>query len=516
MIPGRGDEKRRIVPRWRSPQATVEAGEFESVERTGTSEVPDVAEEFSQSLERWRGSPNMGTAAEVIASASMAKREREAVDAATFVKDKSRLAGPLLLERAECLLSLVRGTRVASDGGIPAISPVLMGSYDEMRKQIAPLKRRVFADPQDALAWLEMGRLHATVGNVEQAMRAVRVASSLARDSRYVLRSASRFFLHAGEPDTAHEVLRRSARSRFDPWLSAAEIATAQVAGELPRTIKTAKEMLGGGAFADHDLSELRSALATTSLLDGRKKDARRLLEASLRGPTENAVAQALWVAVNGEMSELSGAVVGSLNTPRSFEARSVASYNAGNWEDALRQARFWYDDEPFSGRAAIHASVIASVAFEKYEEAISILRSALRASPGHFLLQTNLIFNLAQSGKLEEAAALMKEVRPAPDHIPSRVVMLANSGLLLMKGGHLDAGRKAYEEAISLARDSGLRELAEQAMLYFTAEELSAHNIAVLPHAQALLEDVNRMKPPEARVAIARLQRILERLPRE
>lgn len=60
----------------------------------------------------------------------------------------------------------VRGTRVASDGGMPVISPVLMGSYDEMRKQIAPLKRRVFADPQDALAWLEMGRLHATVGDV--------------------------------------------------------------------------------------------------------------------------------------------------------------------------------------------------------------------------------------------------------------------------------------------------------------------------------------------------------------
>ncbi len=513
MIPGGRDEKRRVVPRWRSPQATVEAGEFESLDRVAPSQVPDLSRELSESLERWEGSSNIGTAAEVIASATMTSREREAADAAAFVIDRGTQAGPLLLERAKNLLASVRGTAIPLDAEMPALSSILIGDYGETKRQIAPLKRRVFADPFDALAWLEMGRLHATVGNVVQATRAVRVACSLAQDSRYVLRSASRFFLHAGEKHTAHEILRRSVRSKFDPWLSSAEIATAQVAGEKPRTIKTARELHSGGAFADHDLSELRSALATTSVLDGHRKDAKKFLMASLRKPTENAVAQALWIAVDGEMRDLSDSIVESLDTPRSFEARSFANYNAGKWEEALKQARFWFDDEPFSGRAAVHAAVIASVAFERYEDAIAILRSASRASPGHFLIQTNLTFNLAQAGKLEEAAALFKEVRAAPGHVPSRVVMLANLGLLQMKGGHLTEGRQSYTQAITLASESGLRDLAEQAMLYFASEELGVKNKEALPHARELVADVERARPPEVRLAITRLRRLIARL---
>ena len=173
-----------------------------------------------------------------------------------------RKSGTLLLRRASELLGR-RVENLATTDRRP--SAARLGdtaspeSYAAVRTRIQPLKKRVRANPRDALAWLEMGRIHATVGNHERAVRAVRVAASLAGENRFVLRSASRFYLHAGDLDLAHDVLRRSPRTKFDPWLSAAEIATAQVAAIVPRTIRTGKGLSEGGAFSDHALSELRA-----------------------------------------------------------------------------------------------------------------------------------------------------------------------------------------------------------------------------------------------------------------
>jgi tetratricopeptide (TPR) repeat protein len=447
----------------------------------------------------------------------MAGREREAVEAATFIVGQDEHSGVLLRERAEALLRRQGALPSESRPSSPdSETGEASSEYASIRRLIRPLRKRVKADPHDALAWLEMGRLHATVGNAERALRAVRVAHSLAEDSRFVLRSASRFFLHSGDPETAHEILRRSARTKVDPWLSAAEIATAQVANVSPRSIRTSKDLLSSGRFSDHDLSELRAALATDALLDRKRKDAKRLLESSLRLPTENAVAQALWIAQSAEFGDLASVLQVSLSTPRSFEARSHASYNAGIWDEALKEARRWCDDEPFSGRAAVHASVIASVAFEKHDEAIAMLRAALRASPGNFIITTNLVYNLAQSGHLVEASELLRETRHFAEEPANRVVILANLGLVAMRSGQLESGRKAYTEAIQFAKDRGFRELEEQAKLYFVAEELSLRNKEELPKAKELVAESELSKSPEARLVVARIRREIERLTSE
>ncbi len=518
MIPSRGDDKRRIVPRWRSPQATVEAGEFATIDQaTSTSALaPSLERELAESLDQWRDRPSLGTAAEVIASASMSGREREAAEAGEFVVDRKEQAGPLLLERAEHLLNSIRDLGQFPRESSQAATGLVISSHAEARSQIAPLKSRVRADPRDALAWLEMGRLHATQGNFNQAMRAVRVAHTLAPQSRYVLRSASRFYLHAGRPDLAADVISRSPRSRQDPWLSAAEIAAQQVSGNEPRTLRYAREILQAGEFNDHDLSELRSALATTSLIDGRRRDAKRLLQESLRRPTENAVAQALWIARAGDLHGVSNAVVGGLETPRSFEARSMASYNKGEWADALKQAWFWYEDEPFSGRAVVHVSVLEAVAFERYDVAIRILEAGLRASPGQFLLQTNLVYNLAKIGRVDEAKILLRGLHAPSGDISGQVVLLANWGLIQLRSGGQEAGRRAYQDAIELAQQEGLKDLAEQAALYFALEELSSKNRSALPLAEELLAAAKRQKPAEVRIVHVRLQRLVDQLRKE
>jgi tetratricopeptide (TPR) repeat protein len=511
-----GEEQRRIVPRWRSPEATVEAGEFESVISASRTPTPDVSRELEVAKEQWKATPNMGSAAELVASSILADQTNEAFEAAEYIVAMHKSAGGLLLRRARELLGVTGEdySHITADAALSRLGDAASPeSYAAVRTRIEPLKERVRANPRDALAWLEMGRIHATVGNQERAMRSVRIAASLAGDNRFVLRSASRFFLHAGEADVAHDLLRRSPRTKFDPWMSAAEIATAQVADISPKTIRTGQRLIDSGSFSDHALSELRAALGTAAAVDGRKKAARRYLEASLKSPTENAVAQAIWLARREEISGLSSALQNTLDTPRSYEARSRASYNKGDWEEALDNAQCWFDDEPFSGRAAVHGAFIGSLALERFEDAIQMLRAALRASPANFVLQANLLYNLAVTGELIEAAELLRNLRLAATTPSQRVVVLANEGLLAFRSGDSNRGRPAYVDAIELALANNLKELHQQAVLFFLIEELHAKNREIIPEAVAALAETGASVSPDVRMIQVQVRRDLARL---
>jgi tetratricopeptide (TPR) repeat protein len=514
----RSDEKRRIVPRWRSPDATVEAGEFAEVSEMARVVLPNLIREHEEALEEWTARPTIGAAAELIGSAAMVGKDQDAIDAAEYVVAAAGRAGPLLTDRARAIVgSLSPAATESFDLHDNTVEPqsLLTASYSSIKQRIEPLKRRVNASPHDALAWLELGRVHATVGNEERALRAVRIATAIAGNSRFVLRSASRFYLHSGDLETAREILRRSPRTRLDPWLSAAEIATSQVAGVDPRTLKSGKEIASSGRFSDHDVSELRAAIATIFQSDGRRKDARRNLEGSLRHPTENSVAQALWLAQEDSIVGLLDSLERTLNTPRSFEARSFASQNVGDWGESLRQALLWYEDEPFSGRAAIQAALISGVALGNTGTAIKVLRSALRASRRNFYLQTNLIYNLAIDGKLAEAESMLLEISTDSLGASRRVVWLANYGLIAFRRGQVDAGRAAYIAAMKLAENAGFVELHDHARVYYLSEEVVSGNRTLLPEATKLMSENESTAIGEYRVALARLSREVDVLRR-
>ena len=114
---------------------------------------------------------------------------------------------------------------------------------------------------------------------------AVRAAVALAPDDRFVLRSASCFFVNAKEADRAHRLLANAEVTAADPWLMAAELATAQAADVRPRYLKRAKQLLESGDFRERDVSELASEVGTFELRSGADRRARRLFAAGDRGP---------------------------------------------------------------------------------------------------------------------------------------------------------------------------------------------------------------------------------------
>ena len=98
------------------------------------------------------------------------------------------------------------------------------------------------------------------------------VALQLAPENRHVLRSAARLFVHAHDPERAHDLIRGNAATPYDPWLIAAEIALAAGAERKPKFFKKGIAVLEEGNRMPRQVTELAGALATTFLVDGYRK----------------------------------------------------------------------------------------------------------------------------------------------------------------------------------------------------------------------------------------------------
>jgi len=110
------------------------------------------------------------------------------------------------------------------------------------------------------------------------------------------LRSAACYYTVTGDPERANALLNQSARTPIDPWLAAAEIATATAAFRDSKVAKRAWNSVVHGDFHPTHVSELASAVGTLELKHGNEKRSKKLFRTSLENPNENAVAQAQWV----------------------------------------------------------------------------------------------------------------------------------------------------------------------------------------------------------------------------
>ncbi|RJP31596.1 MAG: hypothetical protein C4547_15415 [Phycisphaerales bacterium] len=354
--------------------------------------------------------------------------------------------------------------------------------------------------------WVELARAYATLGLPKPAERAISIALRLARENRYVLRCAARFFIHQNDLVRAHDLLRRSDSVRADPWLLSAEIAVANAASRVSNHIRSARAMLEGRRIGPFDLSELGSALATTELEAGKTKHARRLFRRSLERPSENSIAQAAWAQRRFGVSIVDPGV---LEGGSSSEATAWAKYQDGEWQLGLEHAKRWLDDQPFSSRPATFGSYIASVCLASYDECAGIARRGLMANPNNFLLLNNLTFGLAQMGQVHDAEREIGRINP--EHLPEqdRVVWTATRGLVQYRLGHFETGKALYREAVQLASDRRDRRRLALASIFFAMEELRARGSdggALRAEALARCEG---LPLPELDVLAARLRSV-------
>lgn len=524
------DARRNVVPRWREFTAAVGAGELDSVVAPPPGAAPAgapilrggggrraavrgsgrragpitathtasgteadrlsfaVEREFAQRVEEWEATRSVGTAADVVATAVVFGITAPiARDAAQFLIDRRAAAGEVAAAAAQRYLAarfpdehvlkdapplrsvvdVLGAERLVAGPGLHHVSTAALFHGMQVRR----LRRLLAEDPRNALAWLDLARVYTSNGQRPAATRAIRAALATGGDQRFVLRSVARYYLHIDDPERAHTLLRRAPDLARDPWLMAAEIALAEPAHAAPRSVRLGRQLLAAGDTAPFHLNELASAVATLEARDGKRRIARKLFEQALQAPSDNTVAQAEWAARRHHVLELPD---GLLNVPAFFEARARAACAAGRWSDALSACVEWFEDEPFSTRAIAVATTLASSGQGDYVEAAMLAGRGLVANPENPVLRNNLVFALAQAGRVMQARHEYERWSRRAHGLgdSDRIAWEATGGLLAFREGRPDDGRPAYERAIELATASGNRTMQRLVVAYWAAEE--------------------------------------------
>jgi tetratricopeptide (TPR) repeat protein len=493
---------RKVLPRWRSSRVTLTTGELGSL-RAPNGRAPIEDSFFEAKKDEWHDNKSVPLATDLVGSAFVLAREDEAVEAARFIMSNSRNASGVAKDLAHRVLH--RAAPRSSPGTL-----IVGLEEQDIRRRVHSLRVRLQNEPRDAFLWVDLALQWTLLDEREKAGKAMRRALSLAPDDRLVLRGAARLYVHVGEHGRAHSTVRDAGNVRKDPWLLAAEIATAGLAARESRLIKTGLRLLDDFSLAPMHVTELSSALATVEFSHGNHRASRKLFRFALRSPNENSLAQARWAAKG-----LGGLDVedNELRVPLAFEADAILAFQRGEMEKALHQAKAWLYDQPFSVVPAQLACFLASVAFDDHRESLKIIELSERSNPDNTQLRYSKIFALASLNMTDEAQAELDRTARAPGDVTEQILALADRGLIQYRRGLATSGREFYRQAMEMAEGKALEKVRAMAAIYYAREEALSGS----PDARRVLELAHRqaegVSDPGVKIAFQSLRKLEEKL---
>ena len=453
-------KNRTMMPRWRLFNDTANLGDLTSIRERmdfqydeGALAQLSVAFELSQTILH---------AADLLSTSFVVGRSDLAEKAARFLLDHRDDVADPALQLAQAVLG----------GPTSNLSPEIPWEI-QARSDRSHLHRA----PHDPVRWADLGLAQTILGSKRNALRCLIVASQLAPRNRFVVRAAVRCFMHWDEPDRAQAVLGKALAGSNDPWLLVADMAVRRVRGRRPQNVNNAKAVVNDRSIVPHHISELATAIVGLELESGSLRSARRFLERGMTDPTENAVAQVEWWMTE---KQLVWENIQEINTvPRLYEAKARDRYAAGDWMEALKYAVMWLGDQPFSSGPADMAAFSASL-IQRYDLATKYLKDALRSNPAEPMMINNLAYFQAMDDQLEAACKTFSKLDSFDLNDDDAIVIQATSGLLLIRKGAVEDGRKMYRRTIDQARLKNRRSIQTLATLNLAREEYRLGNLVI------------------------------------
>ena len=275
------DFDRNMIPRWRPYRETVKKGELRSASREVVHD--SVAE---QELTR--------QAEERLSDWLAEKSECAALDLRNAA---------LLIGRKDWILATLPDLE---DGDVTETqSDRNLNLHRTFEEEVHRLRGELREYGEDPIRWMDLALAYTNLGNFSAGKKAVTVALAGGRRNRFILRACSRFWVHVGEPDRAHDLLAKAVERDIDPWVLSAEMATAEAARVKTRHERLAARLVQQDFLDPRHTSELALELAKVRLNQGwigrkDKRETEQLIEKGLRIPTESTLAQAAWYARRG------------------------------------------------------------------------------------------------------------------------------------------------------------------------------------------------------------------------
>jgi tetratricopeptide (TPR) repeat protein len=463
---------RHVIPTWFDSAQALQSPELKRL-----NVVPDEKFELEtpQKLEEFNRSPSSENALDLVNVASREQHDLDLSSAARLIIQDEHMPVTVRRLAAQMLDKTDHERAVLNDTAA-----------------IQRLRFRLKQSTSNPLAWADLARLYASRGDNNKAEKAMLVAVDLAGGNRWITRCASRLFVHLGKPDKAIDLILRNPMIKSDPWLMAANVSVSQVAEVRPSYWKEAKKLLDARVAPVH-LGELSSAIATAELVAGQIKIAKKLLQKSLIEPTGNVLAQAQWAKRAKHVSNLDLSAINTVDD--ASEAKYWAAYSAGDLQLALKYAKEWLTDEPYSSRPAIDGCFVCSL-LDDYTTMEEILRIGLRANADNQTLKINRAFCIFASNDLNifdrfkvTRELVLRDLITAQrsDDLQTVAHAEATIGLAYYRSGDLHKGKEFYDNAEKIFRQLNIKGSALICIQNHLRE-------AILARASGVAELVSRM----------------------
>lgn len=430
---------RTVVPKWRSLLETP-SNELR-LTPTSKPQEPDSSPLYREKLAEWEETKSPENAISLVEAALRFGGDQAAKDAAESIVQDATGISDSVKQLAFRYLDATQLRRVArnQDAAKPG-------------EAVARLKARLRDHPRDAIACLEIARLHLSHGQLQKAGRYVVRAVQTCPNHRYILRAAACYFHVINEQDAGLHYIRRSDLVRTDPWVQSAEVSLSDVLGKSPRWGATQIKRLKTLQRGEIASSELAAGLATLELKEGSRKSARRLFKTSVMAPTSSSLAQVRWAQAKGHIPDEFTVVESSVY--RAYEAAVYRALSNDKPLEAVRAAEQWLTDEPFQVSAAITASSLYTSVFADYDSAIQVADRGLLAMPNDLILRNNKLVALARRGDVDEARAILPKLEPMKNISELAPFYYGAHGLVAFAAGSFHFGRDFYHRAIEVAKE--------------------------------------------------------------
>lgn len=463
---------RRVIPNWRSYVETVNNGELEHSSVTQKLNSFDLTEY----VHNWKETPNVIYAGELLSAAisNGVDSNVEAINAANYLLTHEKNVESSLVKIASYYLRKDSSEQEKANGlSIDIIEEA------PIYAQIKYLKSKIKEYPYNPINYVEAARYYTMIGQLEQAKAMFEIALHLDGVNRYISRSAARFYVHCGDIEHAHHVLKSNESIKTDPWLIASEISVNLLRGRSSSLIGIARDIIDSGNYSAYSLTELQSSLATLELIKGTRKKSKRLFEQSLTAPDDNSLAQAEWAMRNDIYLRVDERVFSSVS--RRYEANTMQYFYQEKYKEALGEVKKWVYDMPYSKEPIFVGADLGYTFLKDFDSAQKILSFGLVAHPNDAAILNNLAYAYALDNKLQEAGRVVEKldalVRANAVDERNSICITATKGLLQYRLKNIEEGRRLYGEAIIKSSSLGENDYRYnwKAILNFCREEIRA-----------------------------------------
>lgn len=473
-------KERNVIPIWRDFKRTVRMGELADQVRLS---IPGTAN-IDRAIADWNIMQTIGTAADLVNSAYVAGYfdRKEVEEAIRLIRQDKLSAGKSLIELVEAIENIQTGHEEKAGSvllefdteDVQRIKRVFDGEvFFRIVHRTRELTR---SEPRNPIVWVEMARLYSTTNQNDKAELAMNIALQLAPDSRFVLRAATRLFVHLGKAEKALFYLKQSAALEHDPWLLSAHIATSSSIGRFSKLNRQGFTLVESKNYSPFDLTELYSALGTLEFKHGERKKAKGLFNSSLIKPNDNSLAQLRWISHEDHSFDFDPFAFQRVVNP--FETYAFEYFNRSQWKDSYDNSIRWLLDTPYSVQPAALASYLATCILYRYEEGIAVCKLGLKVNHKDPVLLNNIVFAYSVTGRPEKAEYYLGQIMGLDWSTleSEQVTMLtATIGLTQMRNGAIALGKEFYFKALTLAKKLPNLYYKYMVIINFTRELLLA-----------------------------------------